>query len=1408
MSTEALFEAIEAGDVETVRELIGSGVDVNRRYGIFEEPPLVAAADEESVEILQLLLDAGADPDTTNHGGDSALLEAARSAKLDMVELLIGAGARIDSPDANQRWTPLAWAVWWSCQQAGQPIRPNHEETVRALLAAGADPNFRDKDGLTPFMMAAMLDRTELADLLLAHGADPAAKDDEGRTAEAIASARGNRDVLRVVLEHRTGGAFESLVDAVEAGDIGRVGELLDGGADPNENTGRPAIVWAAEAGDAAIVDLLLERGAAAEPKGYAGESPLAAAARLGHTAIARRLVAAGAKPNVLDSSDETPLNRAAEHGDVALAEALLAASAKVSAKGKFSNEPLLTAASHGHGAVVEALIRAGANVHAQKGRALVDAAGSGSVEAVRALLAAGVNVAAAGAPALVRAVENGRQAVVALLVDAGVSPDVKTEYRLTALMHAAERGDMATVDTLIAAGAKLDAKYSGWTALHFAALGGHKDVARRLLDAGLSFGAKNRLFDAVVAGDTAGVRAALAAGAKPSRIDSATKRSALDIASALGYDEIAALLTGAVAPEDVTLAAAVEQRNEQLVERLIADGAHTRDARDSVNALAAAAELGETAIVRRLVEAGVDPNGRDARGKTALMRAAEEGHSETARVLLDAGADMGACDGLNLTPKDLAAMREHKDVVRLFEERARPPAPARKRSKALAKAVEAGDLAAVVVELEAGADPDAPDDRGMTPLLNALRLKRADMVEALLDAGARLDTPPNLPPIFAALAEQPLLELLLAAGADVNARDRSGQTPLMVASWRKHPTAALRLVAAGADVNALDDRGDTALVYACMHEQAEIVAALLDADADPTVVSKTKHTALYYAASNANEALTRRLFELFVAGAARDAKLDFVVAVTRSDVDAVRRALEAGASPKTTDPFLKWPALMWAALLGDRETVLVLVEAGAPVDVKKDRLTPLRLLWSRDDRATALDLVRAGADPNTTTRDGYTSLLSSAAQAGDADAVRGLLERGARADSAALYAAAAAGNAEIVRTLVGAGARVNAKDLLDRTPLVRALESGFFDVARLLIEAGAPANGKAGYVPLLSWAVATWRDEAFDLLLEHGSNPNLKDTDGDTTPHWAIRLGRLDLVDRLLTAGADPKAKNKAGRSPLAEAVRLGQTRAVEALLAAGTKPKGADLAALFDLAASEGEVDVVRLLAPLDPKRAAAAEVAAANPPDAVPVDAPIEKTHFELVFEDALMRGLHEAFRSRLPAESVVVYEGTYGSYLSLPVARLDATGSGTILHALTAWRPSRVDAEMAALGFARLGDLACDKTADVVTRFYVPEDGLAYGAFNAAALGNQSIDFVTWFEDGVVVSTTTFGDVKPMPARGLYPRGIPGVGISVLLHKHRARVARRVAAGAVVSPAQPLLEAAARRIDEFLVRRMGK
>ena len=307
---------------------------------------------------------------------------------------------------------------------------------------------------------------------------------------------------------------------------------------------------------------------------------------------------------------------------------------------------------------------------------------------------------------------------------------------------------------------------------------------------------------------------------------------------------------------------------------------------------------------------------------------------------------------------------------------------------------VKRGDIASAKLLIENGADVDARNKDGLAALYYARRPNQKELEGVLVRAGAKehpawifLDgrtifeaarDPKTNPNQFSRY-----IDAIRKAGADIDAKDAGGRTPLYwTALTSENPELLTLLIEAGADVNAKNNNGYTPLHRAAMsNRNPEVFTLLIKAGADVNAKTKTGVTPLYWAASfNKNSEVITTLIK---AGADLNAKDKdgstplHRAGMSSSNPEVLTTLIKAGADLNAQDARGMTP-LHYAAMVNKNPEVLtLLIKAGADVNGKGEyRRTPLHWAASRNKNPEVLTiLIKAGADVNAKDENGSTPL-------------------------------------------------------------------------------------------------------------------------------------------------------------------------------------------------------------------------------------------------------------------------------------------------------------------------------------------------------------------------------------------------------------------------------------------------
>ena len=206
------------------------------------------------------------------------------------------------------------------------------------------------------------------------------------------------------------------------------------------------------------------------------------------------------------------------------------------------------------------------------------------------------------------------------------------------------------------------------------------------------------------------------------------------------------------------------------------------------------------------------------------------------------------------------------------------------------------------------------------------------------------------------------IVQLLLGAGADPNAVNDFGGTPLHSGAENSNPVVTSHLVAAGADPNALDNEGETPLHRSAHYNENErVVARLLAAGADPLVERNDGRTPLH---SALRYDAVRGVISVLVQAGAAENLTPLQLAALQDDAGAVTSLLAEGADPNVVDAY-GWTSQHFAVPLSGSGVVSALLEAGADPNIRTvDGVTALHLAARQGTSAVVSDLLGASADP------------------------------------------------------------------------------------------------------------------------------------------------------------------------------------------------------------------------------------------------------------------------------------------------------------------------------------------------------------------------------------------------------------------------------------------------------------
>ena len=392
-------------------------------------------------------------------------------------------------------------------------------------------------------------------------------------------------------------------------------------------------------------------------------------------------------------------------------------------------------------------------------------------------------------------------------------------------------------------------------------------------------------------------------------------------------------------------------------------------------------------------------------------------------------------------------------------------------------------------------------------------------------------------------------VQYLLKRGANVNAKNISNVTALLLASRLGHADIVQLLCERGADVKQATFMGNSALHAAAREGRLQIVKLLCEHGAEVNAKGRPNSDrdsgktsmeglsgfleSLHIDTPSSSSRFGRANTELAHLGAGSTA---IVGAAYGGHTSVVEYLLSRGANMEQSDNSRRHTVLLAAASQGHENTVRFVLNAGASVDASdEDDMTALHLVAQNGWHSLVELLLAKGASASTTASSGMTPLITAASR-DNAKGAELLLNAGADIEArdentltALIHACKNKCNAAMQVLLEHGASTKTPPDVM--TPLHIATSQDNIAGVSLLLGAGAnpEAKFKGDYTPLLLAARKGYVD-IVQILLAHKASTETRSLDSHTALLIAAIRGDMDMAKMLLDAGANPEAKNSGG--------------------------------------------------------------------------------------------------------------------------------------------------------------------------------------------------------------------------------------------------------------------------------------
>ncbi|WP_253303211.1 ankyrin repeat domain-containing protein [Wolbachia endosymbiont of Phyllotreta cruciferae] len=819
---------------------------------------------------------------------------------------------------------------------------------------------------------------------------------------------------VRDIVSNAKGELDQELLDAAKVGDMSKVKDSVNRGADVNtkDRDGNTPLRNAVLKGHFGIFKYLVENGVSLEGKDHRCGPSICDASYSGNLDILKYLIGKGVDINESNNDGWTPLHFAAWRGYLEVANFLIEKGANINVKNIFGRKPIHIAAENNNKNIIEFFLSKGMSIDDtdRDGRTpLYYASWNGHLDAVKYLVEKGADV---------YTQDKGGKTLLDAATDQkhdDVERYLKQVQLDRELLIVVQYGNLNEVKDLVSQGASINAKdKNGKTSMDIAIDKKHDNIVKYLQQTQLD----RKLLTATENGDLSKVREFVSQGANVNAKDKDGKIP-IDIAIGQKHDDIVKYLQQTQSDLNKQLLIAVLlDNNLNKVKDLVSRGASMSTRGDNgYTPLHSVVSQGYLEVAKFLIEQGADINAKDYNGYTPLHLVASQGYLEAVELLIERGADINTRDYNGYTPLRLASSSGYLDVIKyLTGKGADIDAKDDNGYTPLRLVVSQGNLKVTKFLIEQRANINVKDKEGKTPMDIAIDQKYDDIVKYLQQT--QLDLNKQL---LTAVQDNNLNKVkdLVSRGADVNMQYGNGWTPLYLAVLKGYLDVIKYLTDKGADIN-VDVFRRKLIHIATANNHKDIIEFLLSKGVSVNDTDGSGQTPLHYAASQGNLEVTKFL-------------------------------IEQGADINAKDNGSKTP--MDIAIDRKHDNIVRYLQQ-TQLDLNKQLLTAVQ-----DNNLNKVkDLVSRGADVNMQYGNGWAPLHLAALE-GCFVIVKYLIENNANIDAknnigrTSLHNAARNGHLDVVKYLIEKGADFEIKDKDDKTPLDLASWKEHNDVVKYLEE-------------------------------------------------------------------------------------------------------------------------------------------------------------------------------------------------------------------------------------------------------------------------------------------------------------------------------------------------------------------